>query len=191
MAPVRQEIVDALDVAGPCAVARLAELVGRPADALYHHLRVLQRAGVVASEARKEGRHVFAVYDLRERPVRLPLQQARPDDVLAVAGAAQRLSWRDFRAAVRAGEGVAEGEQRTLWGSRARGWLTPGELARVNAWLARAIELLRRGGPAEGRVPVSLSVLLSPSPPRARGKGGSRKTSRTAGRRASRKGARS
>src|SRR5437667_11713853 len=48
-APVRQELIDLLARSGPSSAAELGRLVGRPADGLYYHLRVLQRAGLVSS----------------------------------------------------------------------------------------------------------------------------------------------
>ena len=42
--PVRQEIVDTLAMlGGEASVAALAEQLGRPADGLYYHLRLLEQ----------------------------------------------------------------------------------------------------------------------------------------------------
>src|SRR5215470_720723 len=46
----RQEIVDVLSGLGSVTVAELAATLGRPADALYYHLKVLVRAGLVVQE---------------------------------------------------------------------------------------------------------------------------------------------
>src|SRR4029077_13640061 len=43
----RQEIVDVLAERGTVSVAELAATLGRPADALYFHLRALVAAGLV------------------------------------------------------------------------------------------------------------------------------------------------
>ena len=45
--PARLEVVEGLQVVGPSSVAELARRLGRAADALYYHLRELERAGVV------------------------------------------------------------------------------------------------------------------------------------------------
>src|SRR5437879_3237751 len=45
----RQEIVDVLSRMGAVTVEELAAALGRPADSLYYHLRVLVRAGLVIS----------------------------------------------------------------------------------------------------------------------------------------------
>jgi DNA-binding transcriptional ArsR family regulator len=173
VAPARQEIVDVLEAAGPCSVSRLAELCGRPADSLYHHLRRLARVGlVVETERRKEGRHVYAVYDLSVRPLWVSYSgPGRSKDVARVVGAAQRLSWRDFQKGLAAGDAAVEGARRTLWGARVKGWLTQKDLARVNQLLAELLRTVRSGRPVADRIPVSLSFLLAPSPPGARAAG--------------------
>ena len=46
--PVRQEIVDTLEaLGGEASVAELAAEVGRAADGLYYHLRLLVRGGLI------------------------------------------------------------------------------------------------------------------------------------------------
>lgn len=164
--PVRQEIVDVLESAGPRSVAELGALLGRPADALYHHLRRLVKVGlVVEREQRKDGRHVFAVYDLARRPVRLNYAApVRPADIARVVAAAQRLTWREFQRALAAGTGVSEGPRRTLRGGRAKGWVTPARLVRVNALLEELVLTLTAGKPEAGATPISLCFVLAPSP---------------------------
>ena len=39
IAPARIEIIEAMRCAAPCAIAEIAELLGRPADGLYRHIR--------------------------------------------------------------------------------------------------------------------------------------------------------
>jgi len=164
--PVRQELVDVLESAGPSSVAELGAHLGRPADALYHHLRRLEKVGlVVERERRKEGRHVFAVYDLARRPVRLNYAApVRSADIGRVVAAAQRLTWREFRRALAAGTGVSEGPRRTLRGGRAKGWATPQRLTRVNELLEELVVTLAGGRPEPDATPISLSFVLAPSP---------------------------
>jgi DNA-binding transcriptional ArsR family regulator len=171
--PARQEIVDVLESAGPSSVAGIAALLGRPADALYHHLRRLVAVGLVAElERRREGRHVFAVYDLRVRPIRLPYSlPVRRTDVARVVSAAQRLTWREFARALAQGTGVTEGPQRTLRGGRAKGWVTAERLARVNQLVEELMDTITAGTPGKGATPISLSFVLAPSPAGAAARG--------------------
>jgi len=165
--PVRQEIVDVLESAGARSVAELGALLGRPADALYHHLRRLVAVGLLEVERRQVGRHAFAVYDLRVRPVRLSYAEpVRRGDIARVVSAAQRLTWREFRRALAAGTGVADGPQRTLRGGRVKGWVSPARLARVNELVEELVQTVGGGTPEPGATPISLSFVLAPSPAR-------------------------
>src|SRR5262249_33797044 len=170
VAPARQEIVDVLESAGPCSVAELAALVGRPADALYHHLRQLTRVGLIAEVDRcKHGRRVYTVYDLRIRPLRLSYAPpVRATDVARVVTASQRISGREFRRALESRSAQSTGPQRTLWGSRVKGWVSKEQLARINQLLAELNATVRAGHPATGTTPISVSFVLSPSPPSPR-----------------------
>lgn len=189
IAPTRQEIVDALESAGPSSIARLADLLGRRPDGLYHHIRHLERVGLVKEvERQQEGRHVFAVYDLVTRPMRLDYDgTSSKADLVKVVSAAQRLSLREFQDAIVAGESIGVGPARRVWGARARGWLTPDQLARVNALLAEALDVVGSGRPRPGAKPMGVSFLLTPSPP---GERRSTKTRSRAGAKTSTKGAR-
>lgn len=165
VSPVRQELIDALESAGPCTMARLGELLGRRPDGLYFHIRQLIRVGlIVEREPHREGRHVSAVYDLPGRPVRLRYAApASAKDLAAVVAAALRTGSREFAAGVRGHlRGGADEPPAGLWGARAKGWLTDGETAEVRRLLSAAMTILRRGAPREGTRPVSLSLALAP-----------------------------
>src|SRR5579875_570799 len=45
----RQEIIDVMGQMGTVSVAELADTLGRPADTLYYHLRILTKARLVQS----------------------------------------------------------------------------------------------------------------------------------------------
>lgn len=166
ISPVRQEIVDALESAGPCTMARLGELLGRPADGLYFHIRRLVKVGLIVERApRREGRHVSAVYDLPGRPVRLRYgAPATARDLSGVVAAALRMGTREFAAGIREHLRGGGGERPAgLWGARAKGWLTDAEVRRVEELLTEAMQVVRRGAPRAGAGPVSLSFVLAPA----------------------------
>src|SRR5438105_3824602 len=56
--PIRQEVLDTLAGLGAVSLAELGAILGRPADGLYYHVRLLERAGLVrfAGTRRKRGR---------------------------------------------------------------------------------------------------------------------------------------
>ncbi|MCC6782318.1 MAG: helix-turn-helix transcriptional regulator [Planctomycetes bacterium] len=165
--PLRQELVDVLESAGPSSVAELGERLGRAADSLYFHLRVLVKVGlVVETERRQVGRHAFAVYDLVGRPLRIDRELARRVDLSAVVAGILRLAARDYRRGLGGSGAVASGPSRNHWGGRARGWLDARGLARVNELLEELNELVRSGQPGKGRQPVALAWVLAPTPAR-------------------------
>lgn len=150
-APARQEICDCLATVGAATVNELAEHLGRPADALYFHVRRLVKVGLVVElDREKTGRHVTSRYDLAARPLKLKYRRSTKKQVEKVIGAATRAGLRDFEHSYdQLAESQVEG-QRDLWAGRAKGWLTTDEVARVNQLLAQIHEILFQGHPEAG-----------------------------------------
>lgn len=164
VSPARQEIVDALDAAGPCSVSMLASLIGRAPDGLYFHLRRLVSCGLIKETGRtQQGRHAWALYDVAERPVRLDYDALPADSVAAVIAAAMRLGMRDFKRAVRKGGVTVRGNARDLWGARIKGWITPHNIRRINEVLNELRDLMHNRGPAKGTKAMSISFILAPA----------------------------
>lgn len=164
VSPARQEIIDALDAAGPCSVSALAALVGRAPDGLYFHLRRLESCGLIKACGRnRHGRHAWAMYDVAERPVRLDYDALPTDSVANVIAAAMRLGLRDFKRAMRKGGVVIRGSDRDLWGARIKGWITPLNIRRINAVLNELRDLMHNRGPAKGTKAMSISFILAPA----------------------------
>ncbi len=163
--PVRQEILDAVEAAGPSTIAEIAVALARRPDGLYFHIRALEKARLLRRVGtRGEGRSEAAVFDVPARPVRI--DYATPRGRAARLGPALdallRLARRDTRRALACPNAVAHGPRRDLWVARVRGRVTPEELARVNALLEECSSILResRAG-ADGR-PVALAFALTP-----------------------------
>ena len=53
-AAARQELLDVLSSMGTVSVAELAAALGKPADSLYYHMRILQKAGLVLEDGMRE-----------------------------------------------------------------------------------------------------------------------------------------
>jgi len=63
--PLRAEIIGHLQTDGPQSIRELAARLARPASGLYHHVRLLERSGIlVERERRKSGRREEVVYAL-------------------------------------------------------------------------------------------------------------------------------
>lgn len=164
VSPARQEIIDALEAAGPCSVSALASLIGRAPDGLYFHLRRLEACGLIKQCGRaRQGRHAWAVFDVNERPLRLDYEALPADSVGAIIAAAMRLGMRDFRRAMRQGGSIVRGPGRTLWGARIKGWISPTNIRRINTLLNELRTLMHNRGPAEGATPMSISFILAPA----------------------------
>jgi DNA-binding transcriptional ArsR family regulator len=168
----RQEIVDALEVAGPCTVRALAAHLGRRPDALYYHLRLLRAAELVVpvedtgSPAVQPAR-AEAVYDVVLRPVSLAYEPASARNraaVSAVVGTMLRTTERRFVRAFRPGVATVAGEARNLWAGRAQGWLSTDDLRAVNRYVTAILTLLRqhRAVPAIPAVPAGAPVGTAP-----------------------------
>jgi DNA-binding transcriptional ArsR family regulator len=185
--PLRQEILDKAQALGPCSIADLARALGRPADGLYYHLRALLAAGLLrAAGERGEGRRREALFATAAEGDGLwlaydPEDPANAEAVSGAVGGMLRLTQRTFTAAFEPGTVVA-GPARELWAARLEGWLTPDEVAEVNALLQGLRAAVGRPR-AEGRRLFALTCVLAPmaasEPRRARG-GRVRRTPRDA-----------
>ena len=78
ISPVRQDIVDTVEAAGPCSVADLACLLGMPADGLYYHIRCLTRAGLLKAVNSKSqhGRSAVRLETATSQWVRVPSRKS-------------------------------------------------------------------------------------------------------------------
>jgi hypothetical protein len=162
--PIRQELLDVLARMGAVSLAEVGAVLGRPADGLYYHVRLLEGADLVKSVGtrtrggRQEAlfRAVAPAFALRYAAA--PASRARA--VTAIVTAMMRLGVRDFRRALVAGKNRFEGAGRDLWALRTTGWLLPSQVRRVNTLirsLSRAAEQSARNGRLYG-----VTVLLTP-----------------------------
>jgi len=164
--PIRQEIVDALESAGPSTIAALAQVVEKKADGLYFHVRALERVGLVRRVGTEgTGRSAAAVYDVPGRPMRLDYSGApssRADRLAPALDCLLRLARRDARRALSNPGARAEGKVRDLWVARVRGRVSNDDLARVNELLAECAAIIRGGSGSPDAAPVALAFALTP-----------------------------
>ena len=166
----RQEILDVLARLGVASVAEIAGALGRPADGIYYHLRVLRRVGLVTSpDGRSGGGRPEALFRAKASEMVLgydatPARSAR--EVTRIVASMLRLGIRDFRSAFTAGRFRVKGPRRELWALRTTGWLSPaaiGDLNRRIRGITRAAARTRRGQRLYG-----VTILLTPLDHRAR-----------------------
>jgi DNA-binding transcriptional ArsR family regulator len=157
VSPVRQEILDVLARIGTASIAEIAETLGRPADALYYHLKQLVRVRLVVQSVRSRGRRPEALY--RTVAPMLALHYGSPLTP-RIVGSMLRLGARDFRRAFARGGVPVMGPRRELWALRTTGWLTPAGVAGVNRSMRALRDTVSRPG-RRGRL-YAITILLTP-----------------------------
>ncbi len=166
----RQEVVDVLAEMGSVSVAEIASTLGRPADALYFHLRALQRARLVEKAGyRKRGGRTEALFRTVARELFLhyePRDEANRRGITAVVSSMLRLGIRDFGRAFQSANVTVQGPRRELWALRKTGRLSLSEIGEVN----RAIKHLTKSvSKPQGRGRLyGITVLLTPLDHRGR-----------------------
>jgi DNA-binding transcriptional ArsR family regulator len=144
VSPPRLEIVEAFGALGQASARELAAHLGRPSGAIYHHVRVLEQAGLIREVTRRRGsRRPEAVY-------------ATTAPRLAVAAGpspdANRQAARTLRAVLRQAArdvdaGLARGAPALLGrfhGVQLSAALKPGQVKRVLGLLGEIESVLRR-----------------------------------------------
>ncbi len=169
---VRHEIVDTLSaLGGTVSVAQLAEHLGRHADGLYYHLRLLTRAGLVEEVTAEGGERSFRLAGGGTAPLRLAYRTERRANVNALETYARgllKVAQRDFVRALADPEAVASGKRRQLWAGRNKGWLSERDLEEVNELLERLCTLTSQQREPGRDTLVSLAFSLAPMEARAK-----------------------
>lgn len=165
--PVRQELVAALGE-GPATVRELAARLGRTRQALYHHVALLERAGLIRQLPERGGG------DPRERryalvTTRLAVRARRssPAELGQATRATEamlRLTAREVGRALRSKAAASTGAKRTLVGVRAKVRLGPSRLRRLNGLIDQLIAFLSRSDQdGDGVRIVALTLVLTPA----------------------------
>jgi DNA-binding transcriptional ArsR family regulator len=183
----RLDILDRLAASGPSSVREFAGGIGMAPSAVYHHLRRLERAGlVVEAGTRRVGRRVERVYRAAAPRMRLMKALGEPEhrkSLARVVRAMTRQMDRDFALALRREGTRSAGKRRNLGFFRLVGAPGPRELERINAHLAAIAEILwtSPAGPRRTSAPpLALAWTLTPvgRPPAGRSKARARRSRR-------------
>ena len=163
--PTRMAILQRLDAEGPASIRELAERLGRPATALYHHLAHLQKHDLVRiTEHRDTGRRPEAVYAaasarLSSRDaVRTP---AGRRSLVRVATRVVAATLRAFASAASHAAARFEGPQRNCAVRHLSFRADQERLARINA-LIEALEATALDTGTQGDT-LLLTVLMAPA----------------------------
>ncbi len=170
VSPFRMELIGLFTAGEPLSVSQMAERMGRPATALYYHVGVLEKAGLLKRYGKqRKGRRTEALFipvaDL------FMLEQER-DDVAATKNAVKilatafRMAEADMRAAFQNPNTRSQGPHRNIYGARVHCCLPKKDLAELNRHLDAIQKLLTRSHedhkPSPGDQFVSLTLALMP-----------------------------
>lgn len=166
--PVRQEIIDSLfSLGGEATIADLAEHVGRYADGLYYHLRVLDEVGLIQRIDNQRGsQRIYRLAGEGRLPLRLKYQLDPPGNAASLLDYAHGLTAvarRDFEQAIERSNVGVSGDHRELWAARNKGWVGPAELAEVNHLLRRLCDLVSQTRTEERDKLITLTFVLTPA----------------------------
>ncbi|MBC8328164.1 MAG: helix-turn-helix domain-containing protein [Planctomycetes bacterium] len=153
--PRRLEIMEFLLSAAPCSVAALAEVMDAAADGLYHHLRILRKAGLVREVGKVDvaGRAV-PVFDVVARELRF-LGTEDPERLVALWRCLGRRATRMLQAAGDPGETRLSLRSDT-------GWLDDEMFGKVRKHLLHIHRIFAEGRQSRVGSLYSLTHLLSP-----------------------------
>ena len=165
--PVRQEIVDTLaSLGGEATAADLALQLGRHADGLYYHLKVLCRSGLTVETGGKgEEERRYRLAGDASAPLRLAYRTGSEAHAAALRKFAHGLlqvAEKDFGDALEMPGVVTEGPSRQLWAARNKAWLSQTELAEVNSLLERLCTLMSQPRTPERDQLASCMFVLAP-----------------------------
>ena len=140
----RLEIVEAFGALGRASARELAAHLGRPPGAVYHHVRMLAQAGLIAEvEVRRGVRRPEAVYAPVASRLAVAAGASRAGDRQAIRTlqAVLRRAGRDVEAAFARGPALLKGR---FYGAQLSSGLTARDVKQVIALLGEIEALLRR-----------------------------------------------
>ena len=180
--PLRMEILGLFTNPDSLAIADMARLMGRSAGSLYHHVGILEEAGLLCrTGTRPKGKRHEALF----RPVASRIEvEARSGGEQAVNQAVKmmasafRMAERDLEAALQSGESITRGPSRNLCATRMHMRTSPVLLAKINKHLLAIENLLTTEMAKEPQATPDdqhLSLTIALLPLKGRGKSKSNK----------------
>lgn len=170
----RQEILDTVGRLGTCSIADMARALGRPADGLYFHVRILLKSGlVVESGERNAGLRTETLYSAVAPGATKQLMYGDgTPEVMRAVHAMLGAAVDDFDKGLGSGLAVTDGPKRNLWAGRNLAWLGPQELLEVNALLWQLSKIFNQPRKEKASELYVLTFGLAPIPvqPVRRGK---------------------
>ncbi len=174
--PLRLEIMGLFTSPDPLAIADMARLMGRSAGSLYHHVGLLEKAGLLKrTGTRPKGKRHEALFLPVAKRIELDASSGGEEAVnhaVKTIAAAFRMVERDLAAALISDKSVLKGPQRNVFATRMHMLTTPKTLAQINKHI-KAIEDLVSKEVSQMPLPTSkdqhISLTLALLPLKGRG----------------------
>jgi predicted ArsR family transcriptional regulator len=168
--PVRHDIVDRLTALGSLSVGALAQALGRRTTAIYRHLQVLQRVGLIVAKDANEGRRgrpasTYAAVAPHVRFARAPRQPSNRAAMIKVCRSVAAQAAKDYAAGFASERFSLEGASRNQWFFRLFTAPSRQRLRRINAALDELMALVWTPDAKPGPL-LSVAWFMSPMPAR-------------------------
>jgi DNA-binding transcriptional ArsR family regulator len=164
--PLRLEIIGLFAEPGALSIADMARRMGRPAGSLYHHVGVLEKAGLLQrAGTRPKGKRHEALFRPAGQRIALKVEPGNEQDIdhaVRTLSASFRMTVRDLEAALRNPNTVRTGPDRDLSAARIHFRATPATLRKLNDHLQAIEDLLRRETDGTAGRHYSLTLALLP-----------------------------
>lgn len=176
--PLRLEVVGLYARADLLSIADMAERMGVRAGSLYHHVSILEEAGILRrAGTRRKGKRDEALFELVEGVMGLgvvPGDEDAKEHARRTLASAFRMAERDFGEALEREDVVTEGPGRNVIATRVHTRVSPRTLARINKHLDAIFDIVTREASgnieAEKEVDQYVSLTLALLPLRGRRK---------------------
>jgi len=143
-------MLDWIAASGPATVAELSEHLRRPADRLYYHVRLLERAGLLVGELDSARGRSEMRFDVPGRPLLMEYQPSNRRAVKRVIAGVLRSARADFDRAIADPAVRANGPVRELWAGRIEAILTAEDVTLLNAALEKLFAVMGQSRPRTG-----------------------------------------
>jgi DNA-binding transcriptional ArsR family regulator len=164
--PLRHDILDRLTALGPLPVRSIAAALGRQPTAIYRHLRMLERVGLVVavetSGTRGRPANIYRTIAPLVRLARAPRDPRNRKVMASIARSTAAHAAREYGEAFAGSEWRIEGPQRNHWFFRLHTAPSRPKLARINALLDQLAELIWTPDPKPGPL-LHVTWMMSPA----------------------------
>jgi hypothetical protein len=168
--PLRLEILGLFISADPLAISDMASLMSRSAGSLYHHVGILEQAGILKQTGtRPKGKRHEALYLPTASRFVFDTSSGEEDDIanaVKVMATGFRMAERDLEAALRSDNRPMEGQDRDFYAFRLHLRASPELLAKINKHMNAVLDLLTpnektssKFGPDDQHVSLTLALL--------------------------------